>query len=277
MGRYFLIFLLMFLAACSGVDTEVVEEKDPTAEEFYAEGKRKLEDGFYKTAIEKFEEIERLYPFSPLATKAQVMIAYSYYKNEDFDDAIMLIDKFIRLNPGNADIAYVYYLKALCFYDRISDIKRDQELSRQALISLKEVIKRFPDSEYSRDSKLKIDLVTDHLAGKEMEIGRFYLKDKKYIAAINRFKSVVEKYDTTSQVEEALYRLTESYLSLGLIDEAQKSASILGYNYPNSKWYKYAYRLVGEGKNSPKPLKKKSWFKKMISKVKEEEEEEKEE
>lgn len=242
------------------IEEELANEQDLSDQELYDLGKARLDEGRYQSAIEQFEEIERLYPFSPLAAKAQIMVAYSQYKDEEYDDAILTIDDFIRLHPGNKEIGYMYYLKALSFYDRIADVKRDQGITQQALAALKEVQRRFPDSGYARDAKLKTDLVKDHLAGKEMTIGRFYLKDRKFIAAINRFRKVVDEFQNTSHVEEALYRLVESYLSLGLMQEAKKNAAVLGHNYPSSKWYKYAYRLVEEGENSPVALTEKSWF-----------------
>jgi len=272
-----LTLLLSLLTACGGSykkyvpfmgEDDVTSAKqvagkevatDPTDQELYDEALEYLDKARFSKSIETFHEIERLYPFSKFAIKANVMTAYSHYKAGDYDDAIIVIDRFTRVNPGNKDIAYMYYLKALSYYERITDIKRDQEVTKLALTSLNEVINRFPDSDYSRDAKVKLDLVRDHLAGKEMEIGRFYLKNKKYIAAVNRFQVVVDNFQTTSHIEEALYRLTESYLSLGLQDDAKKTASILGHNYPASKWYKYAYRLVAEGKNAPKSVDG-SWF-----------------
>lgn len=259
------ILLAFSLSACETIgsvfsgDEEEKTEDGPqkTAQELYDAGKAKMDEERFKAAIKDFEEIERLYPFDPLATKAQLMTAFSYYQDLEYEDAIGVMDAFIRLHPGNEEVAYVYYLKALCYYERIADVKRDQAVTQQALEALQEVIQRFPDSQYARDAKLKIDLVNDHLAGKEMEIGRFYLKQKKYVAAINRFRKVIDEYQTTSHTEEALYRNVEAYLLLGLTEEAQKNAAVLGHNYPYSKWYKYAYNLVAEGKDSPKL--EKSW------------------
>lgn len=266
---YSLFALLPLLTACStfsdmslpfvGDDEEEVQvAENPTAEQLYDSAVAKISEGKYEASIEDLQEIEGLYPFSDLATKAQVMTAYAQYKNEDFDDAVLTIDRFVKLHPADEDITYMYYLRALSFYDRIADVKRDQKITREALAALQEVVRRFPDSEYYKDAKLKLDLVYDHLAGKEMEIGRFYLKSKQYIAAVNRFQTVVDKYQTTSHVAEALYRLVEAYLLLGVQEEAQKNAAVLGHNYPASKWYQYSYRLV-KGENSPVP-KKSGWF-----------------
>jgi outer membrane protein assembly factor BamD len=171
-----------------------------------------------------------------------------------------VIEQFVRLNPGNKNIPYMYYLLALSYYEQIADVRRDQEMTEKALAALRDVSARFPDSDYARDAKLKLDLAFDHLAGKEMEIGRFYQKQGKYISAINRFKAVVQKYETTSHVTEALYRLTETYMALGVVDEAKRYAAVLGHNYPKSKWYSYAYRITEEGKNSPKRPSKPSWI-----------------
>jgi outer membrane protein assembly factor BamD len=232
---------------------EEIEVETPTAAILYETGRALMDENRYSKSIESFQEIERVYPFDKLATKAQVMIAYAYYKDEEFDDAVAVIDKFARLSPGHKDVSYMYYLKGLCFYDRIADIKRDQKVTKLALKAMRELVTRYPDTSYARDAKLKIDLVQDHLAGKHMEIGRFYLNERKYIAAINRFKIVVDDYQSTNHIEEALYRLTEAYLSMGLKDEAKKNASVLGHNYSESKWYRYAYALVEGGVNSAKP------------------------
>lgn len=254
--RYIPIFLVVILlAACSSSEEKTVDENAPkhTAEEYYNIALDGLQSGQYESAIESFREIERQYPFSPWASRAQVMVAYAYYKDSEYDDAIGAIDRFVSLNPGNENVNYMYYLKALSYYERISDIGRDQKITQQAKDALRDVMRRFPQTEFARDARLKLDLVNDHLAGKEMEIGRFYQKQKKYIAAINRFKAVVERFETTSHAPEALYRITETYLALGVLSEAQKNAAVLGHNFPESKWYHYAYRLVEKGADTPIP------------------------
>jgi len=263
--KIILLFFVLLVVSCNSDKAIDANKKDPPAEELYDAGKKELDEGHYKKAIENFKEIERLYPFSKLAGKSQVMSAYASYKDEEFEDAIATIENYIKFNPGNSDVPYMYYLKALSYYDRIADVKRDQKITENALESLIELEKRYPNSKYARDARLKIDLVRDHLAGKEMEIGRFYLKKKKFIAAINRFQEVIKNFQTTSHVPEALYRLTETYLSIGIVDEAKKNAAVLGHNYPESKWYKFAYRLVQEGKDSPTPEEKKSWLKEMFT------------
>lgn len=245
--RIFSILLIsIMLFSCAGKKKE--DEKILPAEELYNNSMDNLENKKYKKAIEGFEELERTYPYSKWAIKAEIMSAYTNFKNEEYTDAIAILDKFIGLHPGNKDIEYAYYLKAICYYEQISDVARDQSYSISAHSALKEVIARFPASNYARDAQGKLDLVVDRLAGKEVEVGMFYLKKKKYIAAINRFKEVLNKYQTTSHVPETLHRLVEANVALGLNEEAKKYASVLGYNFPGSKWYAYSYNLI-YGKN----------------------------
>ena len=172
------------------------------------------------------------------------MEAYAQYLNLDYDAAVGTLDQFIQLHPGNNEIAYAYYLRALSFYERIGDVRRDQTAAQEALKALHDLTSKFPESPYAKDAAQKIGLVNDHLAGHEMEVGRWYLDQKLYIAAIGRFRTVVEKYQTTSHVPEALERIVESYLALGIPDEAKSAAAVLGYNYPGSAWYEDAYRLL---------------------------------
>lgn len=257
----FLISLTIVLSAsvssCSWFSSDEEEDKKSAeeilskpADVMYKEAMDLRNSGKLTKAVEMFQEIERLYPFSAYANKAKVSAAYSQYQDEEYDKAIDIIDEFVSLNPGNDEVSFMYYLKAICYYDRIQDVKRDQEITIKAQAAFNELINRFADSKYARDSKLKLDLINDHLAAKEMEVGRFYLKQKNYIAAINRFKEVVKKYDNTQQIEEALYRLTETNYLLGFEDEALKYATVLGYNYPSSPWYKSAYALTGNGKSA---------------------------
>ncbi len=242
---FILILPALFLSAC-GSDKKDKEEKTLAPEQYYNRGMDEMQGRKYKDAIKDFEKIEQNYPYSPWATKGKIMSAYTNYKAGEYDDAANMLETYIKLHPGNQDIAYAYYLRALCYYERIADVQRDQEITQEALVNLKETIRRFPDSEYGRDAKIKLDLVIDHLAGKEMEIGRYYLKRKIYIAAINRFRTVVDKFDTTSHVPEALHRLVECYLAMGVKDQAEKYAAVLGYNYPSSRWYKYSYKLLAK-------------------------------
>jgi len=233
------------LAACSTPTDEYVERP---VEEIYNAGMDALVAGRYVTAAKEFDEVDRQHPYSVWATKAQLMAAYAHYQNNKYDDAIVALDRFIQLHPSNRDAPYAYYLKALCYYEQISDVQRDAKMTELALKALEEVVSRFPETTYARDARLKLDLTADHLAGKEMEVGRFYQKRGAYVGAINRFKTVVEKYQTTSHVPEALHRLVESYMALGLREEARKVAAVLGHNFPGSEWYVDTYALVENGK-----------------------------
>ncbi|MFN4087936.1 MAG: outer membrane protein assembly factor BamD [Alphaproteobacteria bacterium] len=230
------------LAACGGSrEPEYVERP---VEELYNDGMDALDAGNYQTAARLFDEVERQHPYSAWATKAQLMAAHAHYENDSFDEAIVALDRFIQLHPGSPDIAFAYYLRAMTYYKQITDVGRDQRVTALAMNALDEVVRRFPNTDYARDSALKLDLTRDHLAGKEMEIGRFYLKRRGWLAAINRFKTVVDEYQTTTHVPEALHRLTEAYLALGLRDQAYQVASVLGHNYPGSEWYIDSYALL---------------------------------
>ena len=198
----------------------------------------------YSNSAKAFDEIDRYYPYSRWALRAQIMEAFAYYVRRDYDESVIVIDRFLQLYPGNSFASYAYYLKALCYYAQISDTERDQKMTQMALDALTEVIRRFPDTPYAKDAEQKIVLAQDYLAAKNVNIGRFYQKQNAHIAAMNRFIDVVHNYQTTRHVQEALYRLTETYLILGLDEEAQKSAAILGYNYPSSPWYARAYDLM---------------------------------
>lgn len=245
--------LISPLAACAGgggvkKDTRYVARDVNT---LYRAAQDRLERRQYRLAAALFDEVERQHPYSVWATKAQLMAAYANYQDNKYDEAIVGLDRFIQLNPSNRDVSYAYYLKGLSYYEQITDVQRDAKLTELALNSLDEVVRRFPESIYARDARLKIDLTYDHLAGKEMEVGRFYLTRGHYVGAINRFRTVVDKYQTTSHVPEALHRLTEAYLSLGLTQEAAKTAAVLGHNFPGSQWYADSYGLVQTGKLPP--------------------------
>ena len=235
--------VLLAVTACSSSQDELAYVERPV-EDLYNDAVDALDSGESANAATLFEEVERQHPYSIWATKAQLMAAYSYYENQDYDDAILSLDRFIQLQPGNRDVAYAYYLRALSYYEQISDVGRDQRITKLALDGLEEVSRRFPDSKYAKDARLKIDLTRDHLAGKEMEIGRFYLKQQHYLAAINRFRTVIDEYQTTTHTPEALHRLTEAYTALGIAPEAQEAAAVLGYNYPGTNWYGDSYAVV---------------------------------
>jgi outer membrane protein assembly factor BamD len=229
-----------------GKDTKYVARDVNT---LYTAAKEKLDAGNYEVAAALFDEVERQHPYSPWARRAQLMSAFSYYMGQKYNESINSARRFLSIHPGNKDAPYAYYLVALCYYEQISDVTRDQKITEQALAALGEVQRRYPSSRYAADAGLKIDLVNDHLAGKEMEIGRFYQRRALWLAASLRFREVVDKYQTTTHAPEALYRLTESYLAMGVPAEAKKSAAVLGANYPSSKWYERAFELMQ--KNAP--------------------------
>ncbi len=233
---------VLLLAACGGGEMEEYVERPP--EELYNQAHDAMQAGKYLEAARLFDEVERQHPYSSWATRAQLMAAYAYYRENRYDDAVIALDRFIELHPGHEDVAYAYYLKGLSYYEQISDVQRDQKMTELALQALSDVTRRFPGTDYARDATLKISLARDHLAGKEMAIGRYYARQGQYLAAINRFRRVVELYQTTTHVPEALHRLTECYLALGVTDEAQAAAAVLGYNFPGSEWYQDSYALL---------------------------------
>ena len=247
------------LAGCGSSDDNTNYVEQPV-EVLYNRALDELGAQEYKEAAKGFEEVDRQHPYSVWATKAQIMAAFAYYQSNKYDEAIIALDRFIQLHPGHRDIPYAYYLKALCYYEQISDVGRDQRMTQQALDALAEVVKRFPESPYARDSRLKVELAIDHLAGKEMAVGRFYQQNQQYVGAINRYRVVIERYQTTTHVPEALHRLVESYLSLGVKSEAQEAAAVLGYNFPGSEWYQDSYYLM-TGEGGPAPSDERSgWF-----------------
>jgi outer membrane protein assembly factor BamD len=257
-SRLVLGTLLLFpLSACSSIwpfgggDSADPPAEDPASlpvEELYNRGVDGMNAKHYTEAAKQFDLVEQNYPYSSWAVNAQLMQGYAQYLQEHYTDAIGTLNRFIQLHPAHRDIAYAYYLRALCYYEQISDIQRDQKDTQQAIAALQEVVNHFPESAYARDAKLKIDLCRDHLAGKEMEIGRYYEQQHLYTAAVGRFQRVVDDYQTTNHVAEALHRLTEIYLKLGLVNEARRTAAVLGYNYPGSRWYEHSYDdLVATG------------------------------
>lgn len=262
--------LSLSLPACTSQEEEEESliEKNESVETLYNRAGDTFAEKKYKAAISEFEEVERQHPYSDWAVKAQIMAGYSAYRAHEYDDAIAILDRFAKLHPTSPDTPYAYYLKAMCYYEQISDVGRDQKVTAEAQDALREVVERYPDSDYARDAKLKLDLTEDHLAGKEMQIGRYYLKRQEYLAAINRFLIVVRDYQTTSHVPEALHRLVESYVSLGVTEEARKYAAVLGYNYPGSEWYQYSYALMNgnlDPESDVKKLgKKDSWLKRLL-------------
>ena len=213
-------------------------------ESLYTAAKDRLDRGDLRLAAGLFDEVERQHPYSPWARRAQLMSAFSYYAARDYSSAIQSATRFLSIHPGNRDAPYAYYLIAMSYYEQISDVERDQAITERALQAMTEIVRRYPESPYADDARLKIDLLNDHLAGKEMEIGRFYQRTGQWLASQLRFQNVVEDYQTTSHTPEALYRLTESSLALGIPEEAQRYSAVLGANYPGSEWYEKAFELM---------------------------------
>ncbi|MEI6188426.1 MAG: outer membrane protein assembly factor BamD [Alphaproteobacteria bacterium] len=236
--------LLLLTVSCAHKknNEDPVDTRD--AIQLYEDGLKEIEAKRYKAATESFSKIAYEFPYDDLAPKAHIMEIYSYYLMSDYDSLIPAVENYIKIFPASQDIPYVYYLRTLAYYEQIDAPVRDQTMTIEAKAALEDLIARFPNTPYAKDAKIKIDLVNDHLAGQEMIIGRYYLHAGDLISAINRFKVVVDTYPTTTHIQEALYRLTEAYLFLGVVDEAKKNASVLGYNYPNSIWYKDAYKLL---------------------------------
>ena len=210
----------------------------------YSLAKERADRGQYEIAAKLFDEVERQHPYSVWARRAQLMSAFSYYMAEKYPDTVSSAQRFLTIHPGNKDAPYANYLIAMSYYQQIEDVTRDQKITQQASDAFNELIRRYPQSRYASDARLKLDLINDHLAGKEMEIGRFYQRAGHWLAAATRFREVVDKYQTTSHTPEALERLVETYLNLGMPQEAEKAAAVLGANYPGSKWYKRSYELI---------------------------------
>src|ERR1700733_758404 len=221
----------------------------------------------YKGAAKKFDEVDRENPYSDWARKSLLMSAYAYYQAEEYDDCINSAERYVALHPGSPDAAYAQYLIGASYYDQILDVSRDQARAQKAIDALQEVVRKYPNSEYATAAKKKIDMAHDQLAGKEMDVGRFYLERRDFIGAINRFKVVVTQYQTTRHVEEALMRLSEAYVSLGIMDEAQTAAAVLGHNFLDSPWYKDAYNLVKNAGGEPTTENKGSWISHAFGKI----------
>jgi outer membrane protein assembly factor BamD len=237
--------LVLPLAGCATGknkgDTKYVARDVDT---LYNAAKERLDRRQYKLAAQLFDEVERQHPYSPWARRAQLMSAFSYYLARQYTESIASAQRFVAIHPGNRDAPYALYLIAIDYYEQIQDVTRDQKLTQNALDAMNELIRRYPDSRYAADARIKVDLIKDHLAGKEMEIGRFYQRRGDWLASVVRFRIVIDQYDTTSHTPEALMRLTESYLEMGIPAEAERAAAMLGHNYPGSKWYEHAYKLI---------------------------------
>jgi outer membrane protein assembly factor BamD len=245
---------IVSLSACAGgsggtrADTRYVARDVNT---LYNAGRDHLERGLYVQAAALFDEVERQHPYSIWARRAQLMSAFSYYAAQDHTKSIDSARRFLSIHPGNRDAPYALYLIALNYYEQVADVTRDQGTTRQAMDALNEVIRRYPTSRYAADARLKLDLVRDHLAGHEMEVGRFYQNRGRWLASVIRFRNVIDDYQQTSHIPEALMRLTESYLALGLPEEARRSAAVLGANFPGSDWYQRAYGLIQDFRPRP--------------------------
>jgi outer membrane protein assembly factor BamD len=265
------------LAACGSFDVDDFNpfaaskykmkiEPDVPATEAYDQGLARLAKGDGSGAAKKFTDLAKDYPYSDWAKKALLMTAYSQFESGQFDSAEQSAERYAKLYPESPDAPYAVYLAASAYYSQIPDISRDQERAEKALVKFNEVVTKYPNSEYADDAKFKIQVTRDQLAGKEMSVGRFYLSRRNYVAAINRFRNVLANYQTTRHSEEALYRLTEAYLGLGVTNEAQTAAAILGHNYPDSQWYKDAYALLKGGGLEPSEDSS-SWMSKLYRKV----------
>ena len=241
------VLLTVALSACMGGKAkEKLQYQEQPVEQLYNTAADMLDQHRWTEAATAFEEVERQHPYSSWARRSMLMTAYAKYQSNQYDDAITAARRFVDLHPGNEGAPYAYYLVAICQFEQIMDVGRDQKTTEDSLAALQEVVRRYPQSDYARDARLKIDMTYDQLAGKEMEVGRFYLKREQQLAAINRFKKVVDdpNFQRTTHTPEALHRLVESYLSVGMTDEAQKMAAILGYNFPGSEWYARTYALM---------------------------------
>ncbi|AXS42673.1 outer membrane protein assembly factor BamD [Breoghania sp. L-A4] len=242
---------LLAVAACASNETDDLALDDTPADQLYNEGLALRASGDLSGAAKKFEEVDRLHPYSEYARKSLINIAFANYSRGKYQEAINSARRFVTLHPGSPDAAYALYIIGQSYFRQMPDVTRDQKTTEKALEAMSELVRRYPDSEYAADAKKKIRVTQDQLAGKEMEVGRYYLDKRNYIAAINRFREVVMRYQTTRHVEEALARLTEAYFSLGVVSEAQTAAAVLGHNFPDSRWYKDAYTLLKKGGYEP--------------------------
>jgi outer membrane protein assembly factor BamD len=252
--------------ASNDLNKDAAQYNERPVEQIYGDAWAQINKNEWENAAKQFDEVDRQHPYSVWARRAMLMSAFCSYQANKYSDAVSTADQYISLHPGSHEVAYAFYLKAISLYEQIVDVNRDQANTAGALVALQDVVQRFPDTEYARDATLKIDLTQDHLAGKEMAVGRYYLTRGDYIGAINRFRVVIEQYQTTPQIAESLERLTESYYSLGLNSEAQTAAAVLGANYPGSEWYTDAYNLL-KGRNLKPVEDKGSWISQAFHRV----------
>lgn len=267
------IILAAGLVSCGGrAPREAQQYNEEPVAQIYNRGSDLLDQRRWSEAVTAFREVERQHPYSSWARRAMLMTAYAQYQSNQYDDAVESAQRFIALHPGNESAPYAYYLVAICYFEQILDVGRDQNTTQEAMNALQEVVRRYPQSDYARDARLKIEMTYDQLAGKEMEIGRFYLTHEQHLAAINRFRTVVENenFQRTTHTPEALHRLVEAYLSVGMLEEAQRSAAILGHNFPGNPWYQATYRLM-EGRGVPAvaegEAQRRGWFSNTIGRL----------
>jgi len=241
--KYFLLTAgVAALSSCSDIDVNYADKK---VDDIYDIAMKQMKEKDYRSAAKTFLEVERHYPYSNLAVKAQLYSAYAHYEAGKYDEASEGFSLFVQLHPGHDEIPYALYMMGMCAYEQLPIVERDQEDAGRAVYYFEEILRRFPSSSYAKDAKLKIVLAKDHMAAKEMNIARYYISRYAYVAAINRFKSVVDNFQTTTHVPEALYRLVEAYKALGVEDQAKNHLAILGHNYADNQWYKKAYDLAG--------------------------------
>ena len=268
LGRFLAMALLAIpLAACSLFSKDDQLGPDEPAEKLYNEGVFLLnQKQEYKSAAKKFEEVERQHPYSEWARRSLIMTAYARYEGREYDDAVNAARRYVTLHPSSGDAAYAQFLIGSAYYDQIPDVSRDQARAEKAIAALDEVTRKFPNTEYAVAAKRKIAMARDQLAGKEMAVARYYMEKKDFTGGINRFKIVVTQYQTTRHVEEALMRLAEAYMALGIVGETQTAAAVLGHNFPDSRWYADAYRLVKSGGFEPAEDKG-SWISRAFRKI----------
>ena len=252
------VLVALSVTACAGKTKKptLLYEERPV-ELLYATGANRLDRGAWSEAVDYFGEVERQHPYSEWSRRSILMTGFAHYQANQYNEAIGDSDRFISLYPGNPSASYAYYLKAICYFEQIVDVNRDQAAAEQALGALRDVVQRYPNTEYAQDARLKIDMVNDQLAGKEMAIGRYYLRNGQTLAAVGRFRNVIDQHQTTSHTPEALYRLVEGYMTLGLLDEAKRNGAVLGFNFPGDRWYADAYKLLNDAGLRPavEPLK----------------------